>query len=800
MEGKLHSLKVLLIILLALTMVMPILPAVTSQPNNTSEQERNAGTLPQPEFIIGSDLIVSYDESTNANNALHPAVAVAPRGSPYEGCIYVVWDEFDEVGGYREIHFSMSEDGGMTWNHDRDDFMVSNSQKGRINYGPAVKPSIAVDNNGVIHVVWAERISMDGTWEVLYSRSTDNGKFWSGTTTGDILVSHRVGNEGDGQTISAPKIVAGVINGKAPTLMLHVVWTEYTPKDGQEVHYSRSLNGGLSWSGSMEIDDILSIPDSKYAYNPTIAVSGIEANFIHVGWSQTGKYEFNEVYYVSSDSWGDRGSWTQEVPISYEASDGMAVQNLTITGGFNNDVHAVWTQLNMNKAPQQELFYSSSPDNGKTWTGREKDNIISDPDGNIASFPSVSASPVRVQVAWTELDEKSPKGTKEIHTSWSDDPLNPGSWSGSKEDIVVSHGDDWGPANAMNTSMMMGYYKGDYKPVFVWDELNDRPTDKDRVDRNNEIHTNPSEWTLSVVVSGSGYVTKSPNRSTYSNDEIVTLTAYPSAGWSFSYWGGDLSGSLNPETITMTADMSVIAYFTQDQYALTINVYGSGSVVKSPNQVTYTYGQVVTLTATPIFGWSFDHWTGSLVGSVNPTAVTIYGNSVVNAYFTPNVKYLNLTSGWNLVSLPLIQSNTAITSVLSSISGSYDSVKYFNAQDKTDPWKSYRVGRASNDLTNIDHRMAVWIHTTAPCMLSIYGNIPTSTSISLYAGWNLVGYPTLDTNQLVSTAFAGTGYDIVEGYQATSPYVKVLVAGDKVVPGNGYWIHVPADTVWTIYW
>jgi hypothetical protein len=175
----------------------------------------------------------------------------------------------------------------------------------------------------------------------------------------------------------------------------------------------------------------------------------------------------------------------------------------------------------------------------------------------------------------------------------------------------------------------------------------------------------------------------------------------------------------------------------------------------------------------------------------------VYGNSVVNAYFA---QVINLVSGWNLVSLPLVQSNTAITTVLSSISGSYDSVKYYNPLDAADPWKSYRPGSASNDLTNIDHRMAFWIHTNRSCALSVYGSIPVSTSIPLYAGWNLVGYPTQDTNKLVSTAFAGTGYDIVEGYQATSPYVKVLVSGDKVLPGNGYWIHVPADTVWTINW
>jgi hypothetical protein len=67
--------------------------------------------------------------------------------------------------------------------------------------------------------------------------------------------------------------------------------------------------------------------------------------------------------------------------------------------------------------------------------------------------------------------------------------------------------------------------------------------------------------------------------------------------WSFSHWSGDLSGSVNPTTIGMTGDKSVTATFTQDQYTLGITVVGNGSVLKNPDQATYTYGTIVTLTA-----------------------------------------------------------------------------------------------------------------------------------------------------------------------------------------------------------
>jgi hypothetical protein len=44
---------------------------------------------------------------------------------------------------------------------------------------------------------------------------------------------------------------------------------------------------------------------------------------------------------------------------------------------------------------------------------------------------------------------------------------------------------------------------------------------------------------------------------------VVTVTATPDAGWSFGSWSGELSGTTNPETITMDGDKSITATFTE---------------------------------------------------------------------------------------------------------------------------------------------------------------------------------------------------------------------------------------------
>lgn len=43
----------------------------------------------------------------------------------------------------------------------------------------------------------------------------------------------------------------------------------------------------------------------------------------------------------------------------------------------------------------------------------------------------------------------------------------------------------------------------------------------------------------------------------------VELTAVPASGWVFSNWSGDLSGSDNPVSVTVNADMNITATFVE---------------------------------------------------------------------------------------------------------------------------------------------------------------------------------------------------------------------------------------------
>lgn len=68
---------------------------------------------------------------------------------------------------------------------------------------------------------------------------------------------------------------------------------------------------------------------------------------------------------------------------------------------------------------------------------------------------------------------------------------------------------------------------------------------------------------LRLDIQGMGTVELDPPYGVYDPGTVVTLTATPSTNYLFEYWGGDLSGSVNPETIVMDENKEVSAVFSQ---------------------------------------------------------------------------------------------------------------------------------------------------------------------------------------------------------------------------------------------
>jgi hypothetical protein len=158
--------------------------------------------------------------------------------------------------------------------------------------------------------------------------------------------------------------------------------------------------------------------------------------------------------------------------------------------------------------------------------------------------------------------------------------------------------------------------------------------------------------------------------------------------------------------------------------------------------------------------------------------------------------------GWNLISLPLIQNDESVDEVLAGIDGKWNCIQIYDSVSRR--WLSNVTYRSDilNDLKSLNHFVGFWINITDPGVeLTIQGQTPNTTSIDLYAGWNLVGYPSLNDNTTVADAFWGTGADAVMVCDISEPYrIREVGPTYTMKPGEGYWVHVPFDAVWHIDW
>lgn len=149
-------------------------------------------------------------------------------------------------------------------------------------------------------------------------------------------------------------------------------------------------------------------------------------------------------------------------------------------------------------------------------------------------------------------------------------------------------------------------------------------------------------FSLNISDEEGGSVSVDPEKSSYSEGSSVTLSAQPQTGYVFENWSGDASGSDATITVTMDSDKDITPVFSQlpsDQSVLTIEIEGSGTVTKSPDQNSYTNGTEVTLTAEPSPGVSeFSEWSGGVTGNEQTVTLTLDSDETVTATFNDTIQ------------------------------------------------------------------------------------------------------------------------------------------------------------------
>ncbi|MCP4696045.1 MAG: DUF1566 domain-containing protein [Gammaproteobacteria bacterium] len=185
-------------------------------------------------------------------------------------------------------------------------------------------------------------------------------------------------------------------------------------------------------------------------------------------------------------------------------------------------------------------------------------------------------------------------------------------------------------ANASHTYSKAGSYTA---TLIVTGSMNETPIKKETQFTKVTVTVAPEFSLTTNIVSGSGAVTLSPQKTFYAQDESVTLTAAPSACYDLSAWSGACSGAASTCTLAMDADKSVGAAFSKRQYNLVTNAV-HGSVGRSLTAATYECGTFVTLVAQAEDGYQFAGWSGAS-GAEPFVNVTFDSNLNITALFKP---------------------------------------------------------------------------------------------------------------------------------------------------------------------
>lgn len=159
-----------------------------------------------------------------------------------------------------------------------------------------------------------------------------------------------------------------------------------------------------------------------------------------------------------------------------------------------------------------------------------------------------------------------------------------------------------------------------------------------------------------------------------------------------------------------------------------------------------------------------------------------------------------LTEGWNLISIPLVQENTSREYVLQTLDSNYSAIQGYHA-GKSRPWLHWHRDKPNffNDIIEVNHEYGYYIDMLKADHLVVAGKVPNSPQISLTAGWNLVGYPSL-TDRTSDDALSSISGMVnnVYFYNVTTDIDEVLGPFDTMNPEFGYWVHVTTYCVWEV--
>jgi len=157
-------------------------------------------------------------------------------------------------------------------------------------------------------------------------------------------------------------------------------------------------------------------------------------------------------------------------------------------------------------------------------------------------------------------------------------------------------------------------------------------------------------------------------------------------------------------------------------------------------------------------------------------------------------------NGWNFISFTIDIDDNQLESILEhedyGITGSYDRVMYYDTT--VGKWLSYMPDRADhfNDDIEWDYSMGLWVRMTNNATLTVEGTELTNRNITIYPGWNMIGYPS-DIDRTAEEVFPSEVSKLGLFNPESEYNIEYVLSGifEHILlkKGNGYWVYNEAD-------
>ncbi len=363
----------------------------------------------------------------NNGDSYDPSVAVDGDGN-----VHVVWydDTNGEWGTDQEIMYANYT--GSGWSN-----ATAISDLYGWNNGDSYDPSVAVDGNGNVHVVWHD--ATNGEWgtdlEIMYTNYTASG--WSNATAISDLYGWN-----NGESYWPSVTVDGSGN-------VHVVWNDYTAGgwggggSDPEIFYTNYTASG--WSNATAISDLYGWNNGE-SYRPSVAADG--SGNVHVVWEDDTDGAWGtdiEIFYTKYTASG----WSNPIAISdlYGWNNGESYRPSVAADGSGN-VYVVWQDLTSGAwGTDDEIMYANY-----TAAGWSDATVISDLYGwnnDFSGGPSIAVD-----------------GTGNLHVVWHDD--TDGEWGTDYEIMYTILTEK--PSSSNPSDIFMLTMGSDTIDWVIWDE------------------------------------------------------------------------------------------------------------------------------------------------------------------------------------------------------------------------------------------------------------------------------------------------------------------------------------------